>query len=117
MHTRNVKIYENDHIHEIYTNSHPKEDLPHLVMLHGFGGTALTYIRTFEHLKEHYQVHALDTFGVGLSSLGNFSEKFTHEETKHYFVDAVEEWRKAVGIKKFTLVGHSFGGYIAALYC
>jgi pimeloyl-ACP methyl ester carboxylesterase len=95
LHTRNVKIYEKDHIHEIYTNSHPKEDLPHLVMLHGFGGTALTYIRTFEHLKEHYQVHALDTFGVGLSSLGNFSEKFTHEETKHYFVDAVEVMEKS----------------------
>jgi pimeloyl-ACP methyl ester carboxylesterase len=86
-------------------------------MLHGFGGTALTFIRTFQHLKEHYQVHALDTFGVGLSSIGNYSEKFTQEEARNYFVDAVEEWRKTVGLKTFTLVGHSFGGYIAASYC
>ena len=32
-------------------------------------------------------------------------------------MNAVEEWRKTVGINNFTLVGHSFGGYIAALYC
>jgi len=35
-------------------------------------------------------VHALDTFGVGLSSIGNYSEDFTDEQAKHYFVDAVE---------------------------
>ena len=46
-------------------------------MLHGFGGIALTFIRTFELLKDHYQIHALDTFGVGLSSIGSYKEKFT----------------------------------------
>jgi hypothetical protein len=34
-------------------------------------------------------------FGMGLSSLGNYSEKFTFEDTRHYFVDSLEEWRKA----------------------
>ena len=67
-------------MHEIYTvNKEPnsenendkekdKEELPHLVMMHGFGGTALTFIRIFHLLYKHYQIHALDTFGIGNSS-------------------------------------------------
>lgn len=40
---RNVAIYENDHLHEVYTVGNDK--LPHLVLLHGYGGTSLTYIK------------------------------------------------------------------------
>ena len=87
IYTRNVKIYNHDHIHEITTNNSP--DLPHLVLLHGFGGTALTYIRTFSSLFEHFQVHALDIFGIGYSSRGNYKESFTEEEVKNYYIDAI----------------------------
>ena len=40
----------------------------------------------------------------------------TTEEAGKYFVEAIEEWRKKVGIKTFILAGHSFGGYLATLY-
>ena len=111
---RNVRIHEKDHMHELYTASNPR--LPHLVLLHGYGGTSLTFIRTFQHLNSHFQVHALDTFGVGLSSRGQWKDKMTMEETGRYYIEAVEEWRKSVGIENFILAGHSFGGYISALY-
>jgi pimeloyl-ACP methyl ester carboxylesterase len=111
---RNVTIYEKDHMHEVYTTT--AKDLPHLVVLHGFAGTSLTFIRMFEHLRTHFQVHALDTFGVGLSSRGNWREDMTSEEVSNYYVDAIEEWRKQVGISSFVLAGHSFGGYISTLY-
>jgi abhydrolase domain-containing protein 5 len=111
---RNIAIYENEHMHELYTVSVLKK--PHLVLLHGYGGTSLTFIRTFEHLKDYFQVHALDTFGVGLSSRGKWREKMTREETINYYIDAIEEWRKTVGIEAFVLAGHSFGGYISAAY-
>ena len=42
---RNIGIYENEHMHELYTVSVVKK--PHLVMLHGYGGTSLTFVRTF----------------------------------------------------------------------
>jgi len=67
---RNVIIYEQDHIHELYTIG--DNSLPHLVLLHGYGGTSLTFIKTLKHLKNHFQIHALDSFGVGLSSRGNW---------------------------------------------
>lgn len=53
---------------------------------------------------------------MGLSSRGKWKDDMSTEETKHYFVDAIEEWRKTVGIESFVLAGHSFGAYISALY-
>ena len=89
---RNVKIYENDYIHENYTIT--EKDLPHLVYLHGFGGTSLTFIRLFSLLHEEYQIHSIDAFGIGYSSRGNFDEKFGYEEARDYYVEALELWRR-----------------------
>lgn len=34
-----------------------------------------------------------------------------------FFIDALEEWRQKVGINsKFTLLGHSLGGYLSTVY-
>ena len=41
----------------------------------------------------------------------------THNaETEAWFIDSFEEWRKAKNLSNFILLGHSFGGYIAAKY-
>lgn len=37
-------------------------------------------------------------------------------ETETWFVEALELWRQEVGLSKFTLLGHSFGGFISARY-
>lgn len=76
----------------------------------------MSFIRLFKRLRGNYQVHALDQLGVGHSSRSNFSENFSFNEAKDYFVDAIEKWRKEVGVNSFILAGHSFGAYIAALY-
>lgn len=61
-------------------------------------------------------MHAIDTFGIGLSSRGDWHDNKTPEEAGNYYINAVEEWRKKVGLSEFILAGHSFGGYISALY-
>jgi len=93
---RNVLVYKEDHFHELHTTGNTK--LPHLVLLHGYGGTSITYIKIFKHLKDHFQIHALDTLGVGLSSRGTWKDSMTSKEAKDYFVDAIEYWRKNVGL-------------------
>lgn len=37
-------------------------------------------------------------------------------ETEAWFTDSFEEWRKAKNLSNFILLGHSFGGYVAAKY-
>ena len=84
---RNVIIYDNEYIHEVYTTGN--STLPHLVLLHGYGGTSLTFTRLLQPLSTRYQVHALDTFGVGLSSRGKWHDKMTKDEVISYYIDAI----------------------------
>ena len=35
-------------------------------------------------------MHALDTFGVGLSSIGKWNEEHTPQEVANYYIDALE---------------------------
>ena len=83
-------------------------------MLHGFGGSSYIFQQLYRPLHRHYQLHSLDGFGVGYSSLGNYTSNC--EQTLHYHLDAIEEWRKAAAIPTMHLMGFSLGGYIAAAY-
>ena len=37
-------------------------------------------------------------------------------ETESWFIDSLEEWRKAKDLDNFILLGHSLGGYVASRY-
>ena len=37
-------------------------------------------------------------------------------ETEAWFIDSFEAWREAKKLENFILLGHSFGGYVAAKY-
>eukprot|EP00850_Spirogloea_muscicola_P013211 SM000088S23752 [mRNA] locus=s88:469039:471916:+ [translate_table: standard] len=93
----------------------PAADKPVLVMVHGYGAAQGFFFRNFDALADHFRVHAIDQLGWGGSSRPAFVCKST-EETESWFVDSLEDWRKAKGIDKFVLLGHSFGGYISARY-
>lgn len=76
----------------------------------------MSYIRTFHGLSQHFNVHALDHFGNGFSSRESYHVGRSQEEILHLYVDSIEEWRRKTGVESMVLAGHSFGGYIAALY-
>lgn len=94
-----------------------------LVMLHGYGAGLGFYYKNFESISRArgWKLYALDMLGMGNSSRPPFkihakdpAEKITEAES--WFVDALEEWRKIRNIEKFTLLGHSLGGYLAVSY-
>ncbi|KAH6776573.1 alpha/beta-Hydrolases superfamily protein [Perilla frutescens var. hirtella] len=92
-----------------------KEGSPTLVMVHGYGASQGFFFRNFDALAAHFKVVAIDQLGWGGSSRPDFSCKST-EETEAWFIDSLEEWRKAKNLSNFVLLGHSFGGYVAAKY-
>ncbi|CAH9141676.1 unnamed protein product [Cuscuta epithymum] len=92
-----------------------KEGSPTLVMVHGYGASQGFFFRNFEFLAKHFRVIAIDQLGWGGSSRPDFTCKST-EETEAWFIDSFEEWRKAKNLTNFILLGHSFGGYVAAKY-
>ncbi|XP_071722660.1 1-acylglycerol-3-phosphate O-acyltransferase [Rutidosis leptorrhynchoides] len=92
-----------------------KEDSPTLVMVHGYAASQGFFFRNFDALASRFRVIAIDQLGWGGSSRPDFTCKST-EETEAWFIDSFEEWRKAKNLTNFILLGHSFGGYVAAKY-
>lgn len=94
-----------------------------LVILHGYGAGLGFFYKNFEALSraKGWQLYALDMLGMGRSSRPPFKIKAqTREkqitEAEDWFIDSLEEWRMKKKIDKFTLLGHSMGGYMAVAY-
>lgn len=94
-----------------------------LVLLHGYGAGLGFFYKNFEGLSRvrGWKLYALDMLGMGRSSRPPFrihakdpAGKIT--EAENWFIDALEEWRALKKIDKFTLLGHSMGGYMAVAY-
>uniref|UniRef100_A0A2P2INZ4 1-acylglycerol-3-phosphate O-acyltransferase n=2 Tax=Rhizophora mucronata TaxID=61149 RepID=A0A2P2INZ4_RHIMU len=92
-----------------------KEGSPTLVMVHGYAASQGFFFRNFDALASRFKVIAIDQLGWGGSSRPDFTCKST-EDTEAWFIDSFEEWRKAKNLSNFILLGHSFGGYVAAKY-
>ncbi len=82
-------------------------------MVHGMAAGLAFYAKNFAPLSRDRDVFALDWPGFARSSRPNFDDGLNAEKQ---FVDSLEQWRKNVGVDKFILLGHSFGGYLAASY-
>ena len=82
-----------------------------LVMLHGFGVSGHMFDEFAERVKDRYHLVALDQRGHGDSAWaedGNYS--------RDAFVSDVEGFRKALGLDRFILMGHSMGGLNSVSY-
>ena len=94
-----------------------------LVMLHGYGAGLGFFYKNFEGLSrvKGWKIYALDLLGMGRSSRPPFKlnakdRKMCITEAENWFIDALEEWRIERNIDRFTLLGHSLGGYMAVAY-
>ena len=85
-----------------------------LVMIHGFGGGAGLWALNIDALAKHRTVYAIDLLGFGRSSRPQLSGD--PQEAEEQFVTSIEQWRQEIGLEKFVLLGHSFGGFLASSY-
>ena len=94
-----------------------------LIILHGYGAGLGFFYKNFEALSraKGWQLYALDLLGMGRSTRPPFKIKAKDRqqairEAEDWFIDALEEWRVKRKIDRFTLLGHSLGGYMAVAY-
>jgi pimeloyl-ACP methyl ester carboxylesterase len=79
-----------------------------VLCLHGFLGEGSVWLPLMEHLPTRWI--ALDLLGFGLSSKPDLRYNIWHQ------VAFLQEFVVALGLKRFWLMGHSYGGWTAAAY-
>ncbi|RUP50277.1 Alpha/Beta hydrolase protein [Jimgerdemannia flammicorona] len=80
------------------------------------GGAKGIWVRNIDTLSTFYRVHAIDLLGWGRSSRPRYCLGEDPVKAQRWWVESLEAWRRAMGIEKFTLVGHSMGGFVSASY-
>ena len=104
IHSNQIKVGKLD-IH-YFTGGHGEP----LVVIHGGGGGAEGWLQSMTELCEHHEIYVPDLPGFGRSQ--PMDGKYGISE----FVDFLESFTHALGLKRFHLVGHSIGGGIALRY-
>ncbi|HFK1763387.1 MULTISPECIES: alpha/beta fold hydrolase [Bacillus] len=99
---------------KLYVETHGNPKNKPVLYLHGGPGESC-YDFSFhqaERLKDSLYVMMIDQRGVCRS------EEITEDEAfgLHDLIEDCEELRKALQIEKWSVIGHSFGGYVALLY-
>lgn len=80
---------------------------PPLVLLHGLGESHHTWSRIAPRLAREYRVLMPDLGGHGRSARPNASYSLA------WHARVIGTWTDALGLDRFDLVGHSFGGGVA----
>lgn len=108
-----IRVSDDVEMWTIQVNLTPSKEPP-LVLVHGFISGVCWWAQNFTDLSEERSVFAFDLPGFGRSSRPVFSSDCKEAENK--FVQYIEEWRRAMGLEKIILLGHSLGGYIVTAY-
>ncbi|UVO54838.1 alpha/beta fold hydrolase [Sphingomonas sp. SUN039] len=85
------------------------EDAPAIFFLHGFPESSRTWRHQLADLSRNYRVFAPDQRGFARSSKPAGVESYTHDKPVADLIALAD----AVGVDKFTMVGHDWGGAIA----
>lgn len=82
---------------------------PTLLLLHGLCSHARTFDRLAQALSDRYRIVALDQRGHGES---DWAPSYTWEE----WIEDLVALQSHLGLSRFSLLGHSSGGWFAYLY-
>ena len=85
------------------------EPAPPLVLLHGHGSNVHTFDQLADRLRREWRIIALDQRGHGDSA---WADDYAGE----HFVADFQAFTSAVGLERFSLLGHSMGGLVAMAY-
>mmetsp|Transcript_1138 Transcript_1138/g.2127 ORF Transcript_1138/g.2127 Transcript_1138/m.2127 type:complete len:398 (-) Transcript_1138:451-1644(-) len=109
--------------HFMNTLSLGNSNNPPLVILHGWGSAAGFFFGNALHLASRFRVYVVDWIGMGGSSRPSFPLGASPEEAENFFLKPLAQWVKWIrkydniqDSRKFTLVAHSLGGFLATKF-
>jgi proline iminopeptidase len=98
--------------HKIYIESYGDSNAKSLLYLHGGpGASCLDFVEQAEMLGNNYHVISFDQYGVLRSDAVSEDEFGMHDH-----LNLIEKMREKLGISKWSILGHSYGGTLACLY-
>ena len=109
-----IAISNGNYIRTIEIGNKIERNRVPLVLLHGYAAALGFWTLNIDDLSEKQNVYVIDLLGFGRSSRPSFP--CDPMDVERCYVDAIDEWREKVGLETFILVGHSFGGFLAASY-
>src|SRR5438132_268580 len=75
-----------------------------VLFLHGYGGSPDLYCPLLQHLAKKYDVVAPSMYGTSPGY---------HPRTVREYIQLTKRFCKKIGLRKYCIVGHSFGGAMA----
>ena len=87
------------------------DDAPVIVLLHAYFATALSWYRNVGALSRRHRVLAVDVIGEANASRPTRPIRSLDDSTRWF-----EELLDGLGVERASLVGNSFGGFLAANY-
>ena len=97
----------------IYYEIHGATNETVLLYLHGGpGASCLDFFNTAEKLSEELQVISFDQYGVLRSETIAENEPYSMDIQ----ADMIEEMRQKLNVKRWSVLGHSYGGALAVFY-
>lgn len=98
---------------EIYYEEYGEKNKTTILYLHGGpGSSCLDFVPIGKKLGKKYRVILIDQFGVLRSQAIEDGEKYGMDEQIHM----IEDLRNKLGIDKWVVLGHSYGGELACIY-
>ncbi len=83
---------------------------PTIIFIHGFAGSTKTWTRLMQHTKPDFDVYLVDLLGHGESEAPDI------DYTVKVQYEALSDLIDSVVSGRYSLFGHSYGGWIAAYY-
>ncbi|CAD8086389.1 unnamed protein product [Paramecium sonneborni] len=98
----------------IHTFCGGEQDKEVILMLHGYGGSNVHYCRIYEQLIRKFRIYSIDLPGMGYSSKSDILME-SYKDAIEFFMGTISKFiENVIKDKKIILIGHSFGGFLAA---
>jgi proline iminopeptidase len=97
---------------QVWTATYGKEAGPTLLVLHGGPGMPSYYLECLAELADQYEVVLYDQLGCGRSDRPDDPSLWTVSRA----VTELQAVRRELDLEEVTLLGHSWGGYLALTY-